>query len=216
LAPGAAAAASAAPWIHLYAATLALVVVLPRLLLAALFVGRAWRLARRFPLPLDGSYFERLKLQHVGRRAVFDVRPHAATLGGQAALGLRALLATHWGDEVDLRIADPVPYGDEELAAAQPAVPGATVRVALFDLGATPEAETQGRLLDALAGPLPLLAVVDEAAFKRRFASTPERLSERRAAWEHLARAHGAGLVCADLAAPDVDAAARLLKAAWA
>jgi hypothetical protein len=116
---------------------------------------------------------------------------------------------------VELCIADPVPYGDEERAASRPAVAGATVRVAVFDLGATPEAETQGRLLDVLAGPLPLLAVVDASAFERRFASTPERIAERRDAWQRLARAHGAALVCADLAAPDVAAAARLLKAAW-
>jgi hypothetical protein len=143
---------------------------------------------------------------------VVDVRPHAAPLGAQAALGLRALLATQWGDGLDLRIADPVPYGDEEQAASQPAAPGATVRVALFDLCATPEPETQGRMLDALAGPSPLLAVADEAAFKRRFAAAPERLAERRAAWQRLAQAHGARLVCADLAAPDA-AAAALLKA---
>jgi hypothetical protein len=63
---------------------------------------------------------------------------------------------------------------------------------------------------------LPVLAVVDEAAFRRRFASTPERLTERRAAWQRLVQAHKAGLVCADLAAPDVDAGARSLKAALA
>ena len=110
-----------------------------------------------------------------------------------------------------------MPYGDEErAAAAPPGASGATARVAVFDLGATPEGEAQGRLLDALAGPLPVLAVVDEAAFKRRFATMPERLSERRAAWQRLAQAHGAALVCVDLEAPDVDGAGRLLRAAWA
>jgi hypothetical protein len=53
LLPGAEASASAAPWIHLYAATLGLFVVLPRLLLAAWAAGRAQRLAARFPLPLN-------------------------------------------------------------------------------------------------------------------------------------------------------------------
>lgn len=53
LAPGTLATASAAPWIHLYAATLALLVVLPRLLLAAWASGRARQLAANFPLPLD-------------------------------------------------------------------------------------------------------------------------------------------------------------------
>jgi hypothetical protein len=53
LLPGAPATASAAPWIHLYAATLGLFVVLPRLLLAAWAAGRARRLSVQFPLPLD-------------------------------------------------------------------------------------------------------------------------------------------------------------------
>jgi hypothetical protein len=53
LPPGAEAQASAAPWIHLYAATLGLFVVLPRLVLAAWAAGRSQRLSRHFPLPLD-------------------------------------------------------------------------------------------------------------------------------------------------------------------
>lgn len=60
LAPGQAATASAAPWIHLYATTLALAVVLPRLALAALAARGAARLALRFPLALDTPYFEAL------------------------------------------------------------------------------------------------------------------------------------------------------------
>ena len=60
LAPGAPAQASAAPWIHLLAATLLLWVVLPRVLLALRAAWRAQRLSRRFPVPLDTPYFEAL------------------------------------------------------------------------------------------------------------------------------------------------------------
>ncbi len=60
LVPGAVAEASAAPWIHLYAATLALAVVLPRLALAGVAALRAARLKLHFPLPLTGPYFEAL------------------------------------------------------------------------------------------------------------------------------------------------------------
>ena len=60
LAPGVDAQATAAPWIHLLAVTLAWVVVLPRLLLAAAAARRARRLSARFPLPLDTPYFEAL------------------------------------------------------------------------------------------------------------------------------------------------------------
>jgi hypothetical protein len=60
VAPGEAAQATAAPWIHLYATTLMLWVVLPRLLLAAWSAARAGALSRRFPLQLDTPYFESL------------------------------------------------------------------------------------------------------------------------------------------------------------
>ena len=60
LGPGVDAQATAAPWIHLLAATLAWAVVLPRLLLAGLAARHSQRLARRFPLPLDTPYFEAL------------------------------------------------------------------------------------------------------------------------------------------------------------
>lgn len=60
VAPGAAATASAAPWIHLFAATLLLAVVLPRALLAGRAALRAARLSRHFPLALDDDYFEAL------------------------------------------------------------------------------------------------------------------------------------------------------------
>ena len=58
--PGADATATAAPWIHLLAATLLLAVVLPRALLAWRAGLRAARLAQRFPLPLETPYFEAL------------------------------------------------------------------------------------------------------------------------------------------------------------
>ncbi len=58
--PGGNAHASAAPWIHLLAATLALAVVLPRLLLAGLAGWRAHRGAQHFVLPLDTPYFQGL------------------------------------------------------------------------------------------------------------------------------------------------------------
>ncbi len=58
--PGADASATAAPWIHLLATTLALAVLLPRLLLAWRASARARNLARHFPLALDTPYFESL------------------------------------------------------------------------------------------------------------------------------------------------------------
>lgn len=71
LAPGADATATAAPWIHLYAATLALAVIVPRCLLALWAGRRAAAQVRRFPLALDTPYFEGLHpLMRPGRPRV--------------------------------------------------------------------------------------------------------------------------------------------------
>ena len=60
LLPGQVAQASAAPWIHLLAATLLIWVVLPRALLALRAAWRAGHGARHFELPLNTPYFEGL------------------------------------------------------------------------------------------------------------------------------------------------------------
>ena len=59
LGPGSA-GENAAPWIHLYAATILLLVILPRLVLAGAASYRVRRFAQHFPIPLDHGYFLRL------------------------------------------------------------------------------------------------------------------------------------------------------------
>lgn len=211
---GAAAVAPAAAWIHLYAATLALAVVVPRLLLAGGATVRAAALARRFPLSLGEPYFERLRLHQLGARAQAQVLPYAAGLSAQAALGLRALLAAVFGDELRLRIGRLTAFGDEDAAKTLHPEPGDTLRIAVFDLGATPEAEAQGRFVAALGRELPLVLLADESAFRRRFGAYPERLAQRRAAWQALAQAQGLPLVCADLESGEPGAAEAAFKRA--
>ena len=203
--PGGEATASAAPWIHLYAATLLLFVMLPRAGLAAAAAWRARRLSIALPLPLDDPYFRQMLARRAGAPALVGVLPHGAAASAGAALGLQRLLAGTWGDDVKLQVLPPTAHGDEERAPA--AAPGAVLRVALFDLAATPEVEAQGRFvqrLRAVEGAPPLLAVVDEAAFRQRFGAFPERLSERRDAWQRWADGLGVALLCVDLNQPDV------------
>lgn len=212
LPPLAESGASAAPWIHLYAVTLALAVVLPRTLLATAAGLRAWRRARHIALPLADPYFQRLLRPRAGP-ALVAVRPYAKAPAAGTALGLRTLLAAVLGDGVQLHLDPPCPVGDEDSAAPPP---GSTLLVALFDFSAIPEVEAQGRFMQALhhaAPALPLLMLVDETAFRRRFASMPGRIAERRAAWQGFAKSSGAALVCADLEHPDAAAETALQDA---
>ena len=207
--------ATAAPWIHLYAAMLGLCVVLPRCLLAGAAAFQARRLVRRFPLPLDSVYFQQLLRRRRGGVPRVHVWAHAAAPGAQAALGLRALLARALGEEVQLTLAPVTPFGDEERMVQGVPAADLALRVVLVDLSATPEGQAQGRLLQALqasAAQPPLLLVADEAAFRRRFAGLPERLAERRRAWQKLADLQGVALLCVDLGAPDLAAAESSLQ----
>lgn len=208
--------ASAAPWIHLYAATLVLAVVGPRLLLAMGSLVQAQVRSRRLEFPIDDPVLAPLMRRHRGGVAGVRVLPYAAAPGAQAALGLRAILARVYGDDLQLQMGEVTPVGDEQ-AAVRRAAQSAAVRVALVDLGATPEAEHHGRFLQALrtaALAEPLLLVADEAAFQRRFGSLPGRLDERRAAWRRLADAHEVPLLCADLETPDLARAEAALRKA--
>ena len=216
-APGA--GAPAAPWIHLIALTLGLVVVVPRVVLAlACGLAAAWR-SRRFALPLDEPYFQRLLRLGGGGAARVVVLPYAATPSPQATLGLRALLAATLGARLDVRIAPLVPFGAEDAA---PSDIGAdtTHAIALFDLGATPEAEHQTRFLRTVAAALPkgavLGAIVDASAFARRFAGLDSRVAERREAWRVWGEGAGTAVLTVDLEAADAASAEPFLQAALA
>ena len=213
----ASAGAPAAPWLHLFALSLLLFVVLPRALLALLCAARAQMQARRFVLPLDAPYFQRLLRLQRGAAAQVQVWPYAVTPSPQAVLGLRSLLADAFGARLGLQIAPGVAFGAEDEA---PPAPASTTSHAVvwFDLSATPEPENHARFVRQLAAALPkgasVLVLVDEAAFKRRFESMPQRLAQRREAWRAMCAELGTLPVFADLDAPEPAATSTALQAA--
>jgi hypothetical protein len=209
--------APAAPWLHLIALTLAGVVVLPRIALALGCGALAMWKTRRFALPLDRPYFQRLLRERKGGAARVSVHPYGSAPTPQATLGLQSLLTAALGPRVALEFAATVGFGREDDTA--PVVDAeCTHAVALFDLGATPEVENQGRFVRALvaaASGRPLAVVLDATAFDRRFASIGERIAERRDAW----RAWGTSIGCTPAFAPlegNAAAAAVELETAFA
>jgi hypothetical protein len=205
---------NAAPWIHLYAATAAVVVLAPRVLLAVANGLAARRWTARFPLPLDDAYYARL-LRSYGRGAAkVRVVPYSYQAPPAAVQGLASVVARALGPHAELVFADAVAYGNEDAIGD---VGGADVVIALFALAATPERENQAAFAAALAQRVPagsaLVAMVDEAGFARRFAQQPERVAERRAAWRDALEPLGVEAVFADLAEPDLAAAEAALTA---
>ena len=207
---------NAAQWIHLYAATILLLVIVPRIALAAV----AWLAQRRhadaMPLPLRDPYFQALLRgwrQGTARIAAvaysYEIPPVNAEALAQVLT--RALQST-----VDVDWLPVTAYGADEMPRIEPVAP--TAIVAVFNLGATPEREAHGefvRALAALAGAhVPLIAIVDTSEFVARFGDQPRRIAERTGNWQRALAAAGSEPLFMQLARPDVarDGAALALR----
>ena len=206
----------AAPWLHLYAVTVGLAVVLPRLLLA---LGDRWleaRLAARFPLPLDDPYYRALVRTLREEPVIARIVPYSASLSPQATLHLSSLFTQSLGSKTTISVAPATAFGAEDDVDPRQIVGDSTLVAALFALTATPEGENHGAFVDRLRAAAPahqLVALVDESAFRRQFGATP-RLDERRTLWRSFAAERGVPAVFIDLDQPDMAAAGQALQAA--
>lgn len=182
--------ASAAPWIHLYAVMLLLVVVLPRTVLALWSGWRARQLGAQFPLAIDDSYYRGLLRVQRGEPTQVQVLPYGQSLAGRAEQHLRNALAQAFDDSPVIELAATTKLGaEDDIRNLAPALAHATHLVTVFDLTATPEAEYHGAFLTALQAQVkvPIIVVVNEGAFASRFRDYPQRLTERREAWSRFA-----------------------------
>lgn len=204
--------AGGARWVHLYAATLALLVVLPRLVLSAAAHWRARRLQRRFPLDLGSPYFVAL----AGRAgatgpAVFRVYPYSFSLDEARDKGIAALAQGAMGEQARLMLRPSVPYGEEPAEILRSDAledPSVAATAALFNLAATPEKENHGAFLDYLARRVPrgLTVLVDESGMAERSSGQPGaavRFAERKALWREFCSFHGLHAQFVDLLHPD-------------
>jgi hypothetical protein len=193
----------AARWIHLYAITLGLVVVLPRAVLAGVAAWQAQRLARRVPLALDAPYFRRLLPRRDGAVPPVQLLPYSYRVPPESLDGVQRAIEAVLGGAVELVARPALPIGAEDDVDALLPPPGAAVAL-LFAATATPERETHGALLTRLAErlrgtPTRLIALVDLSGLQRRSAGADgaTRIAQRRAAWEALGRETGVPLVFA-------------------
>jgi hypothetical protein len=203
-------AAGGARWVHLYAATLFLFVVLPRVVLAAWTGWRARRLAARFPIDLRLPYFHRLAdgAGLADGPALLRVVPYSYTLDERRDAGLNAIAQRLFGTQARVMLRPPVAYGDEDSAtlADQAAQDGTTVTAALFNLAATPERENHGVFLARLLRQAPgALVLLDESSLVERSggaAAAQARMAERAALWRQFCDHHGARTILVDLLDP--------------
>ncbi len=198
---------TAAPWIHLYAIMLLLIVVLPRTVLACWNQWQARRLSEHFPMSLDEHYYRNLlRIQHGAATQVY-VLPYALALASGAEQSLRRILELAFDNSPQIELAATTPQGGEDdLIGLHANLASATHLVALFDMTATPEAEYHGAFLAAIAAAtqVPVFIVVNESGFATRFKEYPQRLIERRQAWTTFARSVEKSVLFFNLASPQI------------
>jgi hypothetical protein len=205
--------AGGARWVHLYAATLILLVVLPRLLLAAFSAWRAARLASRFNVDLQQPYYRRLADQ-IGMGAgptLLRVLPYSFTLDEARDRGLSTVAAQMLGEQARVMLRPPVPYGEDVqavIAELRKDTAADALTAVLFNLSATPEKENHGALLDALKrlSPHAPLVLVDESGMLERAVSrdgADARVLERAALWRQFCTYHGLSVNVVNLLQPD-------------
>jgi len=182
---------SAAPWIHLWAATAALFILVPRLLL--------WNMARleqrAATNSLDNHWHriaERCRDSSGSRAAILHVFPVHAEPDSPSRDALRVIAQHLWGPATLAHFHPPVAYGSEDDAFASLTEPPSLLAL-VFSLAATPEQDLHGTLaaaaLTSLSTTGRAIALLDAAAFESRYASLPEyqdRLRSRLAAWRKI------------------------------
>ncbi len=205
-------AAGGARWVHLYAATLLLLVILPRVVLAMFAGWRAARLARRFPLDLQQPYYRKLA-DHIGAGpgpVTLRVLPYSFTLDERRDRGLSELAMAMFGEQTRVMLRPALPYGEDPKAVLEDLRPDngtSTVTAVLFSLAATPEQENHGAVLSAIARQLPggVQVFVDESPLTERAAGQPgmdARLAERVALWRQFCTYHQLPVTVVNLLQP--------------
>jgi hypothetical protein len=214
---------NAGPWIHLYAVTVGLAVVLPRLVLFGWAAWREQRLEGAFAFDLGTAYFRRVLASFAPSSARVRVIPYSYTLDESGVAGLNALGRHLLGDATQLALRPSVEFGGENGAADGLARREADLplTLAVFNAAATPENENHGLFLDTLKAALdtPLAVVVDTSPYQRRLGAQPgakERLNERCQSWTRFAAQRGLAVACIDFTAPELGRAETDLAAALA
>ncbi|NDP64036.1 DUF2868 domain-containing protein [Polaromonas sp.] len=203
-----------ARWVHLYAATLFLLVMLPRLLLAGAAQWRIKKWSRNFPLELEQPYFRRLLKALGGAPGMLRVLPYSFAIDEARDKGLSQLAARLLGEQARLMLRPSIAYGDEPHEALRDVKlndSDATITAVLFSLAATPEKENHGALLDHLVrvSSRGIAVLVDESGYLERVgtqAGGKDRMAERIALWQQFCSFHKAPATFVNLLHPDAHA----------
>ena len=214
----------AAPWIHLYAATAVLFVLLPRLLFVLSESFSVARARRRLKVRLGEAYRRRLWASSERSERRVEVVPYSFRPAAQGLENLKRLLYDFFGPRTEVRVWSKLDYGTR--AEASEVLAGRCL-VVLFNLAQTPESEVHGEFLADLAAQLDdgqaLVPLVDGTAYRRRLhgedpaaAEGSQRLIDRRRGWDRVFRERDLTALHLDLDLEPGDSALMAFpRAAW-
>jgi hypothetical protein len=185
-----ASSAPALPWIHLYAGTLVLLVIVPRLLLAALSVWRAHAvMLKRMRSMGWKTYLIRTLRSVEGGQEVITVLIHATDATPTHREVWTRGVRDRFGRMVETEMIT-VPLGDEDdfVAEWKPAHPRVFI---IFNLATTPELEVQRRfaldvkqVLMTRQPEAELMVLLDATSIGNRW--SPEKLAVREKLWTEM------------------------------
>ena len=202
----------AAPWIHLFAMTAVLFVIIPRGALAVVGGLRARRIAARIPVDLGDLYFRNLFTAWRGARKVVDIVPYSFRPGFHESAALKTLLFDVFGARADIRVHEPLGYGEDPPRASQHTRSAADREyfvVCLFNLAQSPEPEVHGAFLEAVKSQVEpiggkMVVIIDTSSYRERV-GVSERSAQRLRAWERLVGDSHLAAVPVDLGKPADD-----------
>jgi hypothetical protein len=217
------AAENAGDWLILWIVTAALVVIIPRLCLAAWEAVRIGVLSRRVGIAED-FYVRSLMRNALGRPSAVRVVPYGVSLVEETRRTLEGLLRQALGDKTNLQVDEAISYGEEEVWAARESssIDNADNLILLFSLGSTPEAENHGAFAETVQSRIgnatELTVLLDDSSFVHKLRGQPSaerRLQERLDAWNAALAKSGLKPVRVSLGAEQDAGAAYQLERAF-
>ena len=184
---------NAARWINWYALTIAIYVLIPRMLLAVFWHFRSAKMERSLPFrEISPHYFDRILAASTGDSLNIVLVPYAHKAGENVTQGIRSHMEKEFERPVTVHWQEGVVFGEEETAEVE--IAANQLPMLLFNFASTPEKETHLALFQRLreTNPdkdRPYQIVLDCEAFDRKsesFNDADERRTARLEAWKKL------------------------------
>ncbi len=180
----------ASQWIHMWALTALIVIVIPRGIMIWLSQRSLNQSKKTFALPLEDPYYIHLLAPDRGQGVQIDVLPYSYVPSSDARNFLELRLHDLFGNLAAIHWHEPISFGQEFSNTTETSTHIRT-SVLIFNSGQTPETEVQGEWLHSMQTQTGahktgsrLLVLLDEEPYSQ--AIDEHRVLERQQAWQRL------------------------------